>query len=417
MSENATVDAVKADEAAAVMKEIIDTASSENRDLTADEAARFDNAEQAHRSHVAQMELRSRAAAVAAEAENLRENAAFRSLASAGVLGGTADAAPQMQQRSMRDVIRSAALEDRGFSADIDLRSASLKRGVETRAMHVTTTPDLGGLLVKETWADSIANQVLGISSILSSGIEIKTTGNGEQINLPTRKTLPSLTWNIGQGQDLTESNGTFGSQTLLAYKGSYYSYVSTEMLEDSAYPVEDELAAQAAEAVQNGLGAAVCAGSGTGEPTGLLTSAEGIVSGNLAAGPTYDQLMNLEASVASAAMRSGARAAYVMAPATMYKLRKLKDSNGRPLWNPLSMVDGTPNMLNGRPIYLDDALAGGEILFGDLSAYTLRLVRDWRFEKSTDHKFTEDVVTYRTVIRADGKLLVPAAMAKFIGA
>lgn len=417
MSENQTVDAVKADEAAAVMKEIVDTAASENRDLTADEVERFDNAEAAHRSFVARAELRSRAEAVAAEAEKMRETKGFRSLAGAGVLGDADHAAPHSQERSMRDIIRSVAFEDRGFSANIDLRSAAIKRNVENRSMHVTTAPELGGLLVKETWANSIANQVLGISSILSSGIDIKTTGNGEQINIPTRKTLPTLTWNVGQGENLTESNGTFGSETLLAFKGSYYSYVSTEMLEDSAYPVEAELAAQAAEAVQTGLGGAVCTGSGVGKPTGLLASAQGIVTGDLAAGPTYDQLMDLEASVASAAMRPGARAAYIMAPATMYKLRKLKDSNGRPLWNPLSMVDGTPNMLNGRPIYLDDALAGGEILFGDLSAYTLRLVRDWRFEKSTDHKFTEDVVTYRTVVRADGKLLVPAAMAKFIGA
>ena len=104
----------------------------------------------------------------------------------------------------------------------------------------------------------------------------------------------------------------------------------------------------------------------------------------------------------------------------TVASLRKLTDTNGRPVWEP-SMVLGSPDLLLGKPVVADPympALASSAIglAFGDFSQYFVRLVGGVRFERSDDYAFGTDLVSFRCLIRGDGTLVDSNAIKGFDG-
>ena len=93
----------------------------------------------------------------------------------------------------------------------------------------------------------------------------------------------------------------------------------------------------------------------------------------------------------------------------------------GAYLWQP-SIVAGQPDLLLSKPVLTDPnvaatALAAKSVLFGDLSAYAIRIVNGIRFERSDDFAFNTDQVTFRAIIRGDGLLIDQTGAVKhFIG-
>ena len=99
------------------------------------------------------------------------------------------------------------------------------------------------------------------------------------------------------------------------------------------------------------------------------------------------------------------------MADAFEGSIRKLTDTQGRPLWQPV-VVAGEPDTLLGYPVVDDRWLsaagtaAGTAALFGDFSAFGIRDAGRVRIERSDDFAFSSDVVTFRAIIRTDSDML-----------
>jgi HK97 family phage major capsid protein len=158
---------------------------------------------------------------------------------------------------------------------------------------------------------------------------------------------------------------------------------VTRWLLEDSEYNIEAFLTESIGK--QHGIteGAAFLNGDGVNKPKGILThtfvtTADGA--------RTFGQLQKLLSGTAGSfdaddliellyALKPEyrAKAAFVMNPTTLAAVRKLKDSNGRFIWEPSSQA-GQPATLFGRPVHEDsnmpvmaaDALA---VLCGDFDA------------------------------------------------
>jgi HK97 family phage major capsid protein len=62
-------------------------------------------------------------------------------------------------------------------------------------------------------------------------------------------------------------------------------------------------------------------------------------------------------------------------------------------------------------------AMANGveSIAFGDMSKYFIRIVNGVRFERSDEHKFQNDLVAFRCIIRLDGALIDTGAVKTFV--
>src|SRR5207253_1118138 len=94
-------------------------------------------------------------------------------------------------------------------------------------------------------------------------------------------------------------------------------------------------------------------------------------------------------------------------------KIRKLKDSQNRPLWEPSYQV-GSPDTLLGYPVVTDPNVAAFStaaatahpIAFGSFTrGYAYRSMA-LRFEASRDFAFDKDLVTYRVLARIDGRAI-----------
>jgi HK97 family phage major capsid protein len=97
------------------------------------------------------------------------------------------------------------------------------------------------------------------------------------------------------------------------------------------------------------------------------------------------------------------------MNDATLGSLRKLKDSQGHPLWQP-SVIAGTPDTINGYPILIDQAFptmaaSAKSIAFGDFEAgYVVRRVRDMQMMRLAERYADYLQVGFFGFLRLDAK-------------
>jgi HK97 family phage major capsid protein len=99
------------------------------------------------------------------------------------------------------------------------------------------------------------------------------------------------------------------------------------------------------------------------------------------------------------------------MRDATLAFIRKIKaettDVNQYP-WQP-GLQAGAPDTILGRPVVTDPSMPARaanaySILFGDFSKhYVIRDVQGVRFQRSGDHAFGNDLITFRALLRTDG--------------
>ena len=123
--------------------------------------------------------------------------------------------------------------------------------------------------------------------------------------------------------------------------------------------------------------------GTGSAQPDGIVTSATvGVTgSGSLATtgGVSYDNLVDLVESIDDAYLAGEQR--WMMHQSVRKAVRKLKDSQNRPLWEP-SVQAGQPDTLLGYPISINNHMAAvaqnaKSLGFGNIrEAYVVRIVR-----------------------------------------
>jgi len=390
-------------------KGILDRAERENRGLTAEEEAAYAKANEeidAYDERIQDLIDKERRAEETEEtfARILARPAdpRHRSAADTGL-------ANEFRERITRNSREPITVQWR------DARSG-FQPGIERRSLMTETS---GGLL-GTTFFNRLVMHLTEASAILAAGATVITTETGEDLVIPASTALSTASI-VPEGAQIPTSDPEIDPVTLRAYKYGFLVQVSTELANDAAFDLVDFLAREAAQALANGAGEHFVAGTGSGQPSGVLTAATVGVTGEGPA-PTADELIELYHSVAEPYARSQA-AGWLMSNATLAAVRKLKDNQGRYLFD-LDIQPGTgaAGTLLGRPVYVDPnmpAIAPGarSILFGDWSRYYVRTVREIRFERSDDFAFDRDMVTFRALWRVDGALVdQTGAIKAFVG-
>jgi HK97 family phage major capsid protein len=213
----------------------------------------------------------------------------------------------------------------------------------------------------------------------------------------------------------IPESDNTFGQITLSAHKVATMIKVSTELLNDSAFPLEAYIAREFARRIGAKEEEAFFVGDGSKKPTGIFAETGGAPVGITTASATaikLDEVLDLFYALKTPYR---AKASFITNDTTMKELRKLKDNNGQYLWQP-SIREGTPDMIIGKPIhtsgYVPAIAAGAKILaFGDYSYYWIS-DRQTRTFKRLDELFaTTGQVGFLATQRVDGKLILSEAV------
>jgi HK97 family phage major capsid protein len=294
---------------------------------------------------------------------------------------------------------------------------------VHTRDLLTTTATQALGTDVY----GRIVQHLVETSALMRAGATVVTTETGENLVVP-RSTGFVTSAIIAEGQQITESDPALSTVTLGAFKYANYFEVSSELVNDTPVNLLDFLARQAALSLglgATGYGDDLINGTGTGQPRGLLLDAATGVTGpaGTAAGlgtqgtsnQGTDALWNLVGSVAEP-YAEAASASFLMRNAVNVGIRKLRDTSGQP-------VNGLTDRrsLLGYPVYTDPfmpaAANGAEyIAFGALDRYFIRIVNGIRFERSDEHRFQHDLVSFRCIVRLDGALIDLGAVRTFVG-
>ncbi|MDO4616869.1 MAG: phage major capsid protein [Lachnospiraceae bacterium] len=161
---------------------------------------------------------------------------------------------------------------------------------------------------------------------------------------------------------------------------------------------------------IADAIGAAIVAGTGNGQPTGILP---GITwNKNNTVSTTALSADNLLAAVAMLPAGYAGGAKFAMSTATLFgSVYPLKDNDGRYIFT--DPENGGVRRLFGFEIVLDDNIPAGTILFGNFRYYGVNIPQGVAIEVSRESGFTSGLIDYRALCIADGKPIVPGAFVK----
>jgi HK97 family phage major capsid protein len=296
-------------------------------------------------------------------------------------------------------------------------------RSLAAQSRDLTKAPaTAGGHTVGTAFYAQLVDHLIEVSGVMQAGPTVLVTERGENLPIPRTTAHSSAASELAEGAAIAESDPAFNQLVLGAYKYGVIVQVSSELMEDTYVDLLGYLAMQAGRAVGNSFGVRLVTGTGTAQPQGVATASTLGVTGTSGVAGAFnaDQLIDLFFSVI-APYRNSPGCAWLMRDLTLANVRKLKDTQNQYLWQP-SLQVGAPDTLLGKPVYTDPAVAAvglsaRSVLFGDMSRYFVRQVRDIRFERSDEFAFNSDLVTFRCVMRGDGGLAdTTGAIKHFIG-
>ena len=264
-----------------------------------------------------------------------------------------------------------------------------------------------GGYLVPEDFERNIV-MALEEENVIRSLAKVITTQHERKIPVATGHSTAQWT---AENAAYTENNPTFGQKQIDAFKLTDLCRVSVELLQDSAFDIEDYLMKEFARAFGIAEEEAFCVGTGTNQPTGIFTANGGTVGVTAAANNaiTADELISLVYALKSPYRRN---AKFLMNDATISAIRKLKDLNGAYLWQP-SLQAGQPDRLLGYDLYTSPyvpTMAAGAltVAFGDFKNYWIGDRAGRTVQRLNELYATNGQIGYVATERVDGKVILP---------
>jgi len=237
----------------------------------------------------------------------------------------------------------------------------------EERKALIVSDDTRGGFLAPEQFEAQLQKELVEISPIRSAA-RVTPTSAG-RITWPKRTGTITAKW-VGETEERSKTEPAYGQAALDVHEMAAYIDVSNWMLEDSAIDLASELASDFAEEFGRLEGVAFTSGDGNKKPTGVLSdeTIKALANGhaaNLSAEALIGLLYDLPATYRN-------RGSWMLNATTLATIRKLKDGDGRFLWQP-SFQAGQPETILGRPVVeavdMPD-IANGKtpILYGDFS-------------------------------------------------
>lgn len=281
-------------------------------------------------------------------------------------------------------------------------KALSAEEWAQIRATMSTTTGSEGGYTVPNLIAAQLYNAMKAYGAMRGVA-DIIPTADGKPLSFPTSDgTAETGEW-IAQNTTATAADPTFGTVSLNVFKGSSKIVaVPFELLQDSLLDIEGFVRRRLAQRLGRLGNTAFTVGTGTTQPDGVVPRSTVGKVGTTGQTLTivYDDLVDLVHSVDPA--YRGAGCAFMTNDALLKVLRKLKDSQNRPIWMPsydAGITFGPNNKavsapghggyegqdrpvmfdtLLGYPMWVNNDLAtpaanAKSMVFGDFSYYKIR--------------------------------------------
>lgn len=348
-------------------RNLLEKAEEENREMTAEEDARW-------------TEIQVDSDKLLARAEKIEKSLEWDSFTETNE-----------RQRIENDeggedqVVREDRVFDRwvrsGFKGmsdeDRQIVESRFQSNSEDRAQAVGTD-GAGGYTVSEGFAGYITEALLQFGGMRRSGAQILSTSTGNRLPFPGNDDTGNVGALLSENTQVSEQDLTFTEEELNAYTyTSLLVRVSLQLLQDNEVNMESYLGRKLGERLGRINNTHLTVGDGSSKPNGIFTAASSGKTAASATAITTDEILDLIYSVDGAYRQNGR---FMFSSATELLLRKLKDGDNQYLWQP-GIQAGAPNRLFSYPVVInEDAPAAATtttpILFGDTSYYVIRDVK-----------------------------------------
>lgn len=249
----------------------------------------------------------------------------------------------------------------------------------ETRAnlgagSPLTVTTTAGGYTIPVGFQDELSQALKAYGGVRQAA-RILNTPTGNDLHWPTMDDTASVGELLAINTTAADGPVAFGEVVLKAYKFSSKGVVvPIELAQDSAFDLGALLSEQFSIRIGRITNTYFTTGTGSAQPKGVVAAAYSNVTSEAATGVTYNDLVNLEHSV-DPAYRPGA--SWMFADSTLKVIKKLKDANGIPLWQP-SISQTSPASILGYPYVINQDMAAAttgqkSVLFGDFKSFVVR--------------------------------------------
>ena len=349
-------------------EKLLQTASDEGRELNDDEQISFDKMEGEYSRLSNQIEntrkLREKKDAMEDRAEQRAEVESFQSGENK-----SADEVMDSEKRKMESFRKYIA-----FGPE-EMTSEERKLVSEMRAQ--STTDSAGGYTIPEGFSNEIESGLLAYGGMLEVARRFPTA-TGNDLPWPTEDNTSQKGEILSENTQVNEQDLTFSSVTLNAYMySSKLIRVSLQLLQDSAFNMEEFIAGKMSERIGRILNEHYTTGDGSGKPRGVVTASSEGKETSSATEFTFQEVLDLKHSV-DPAYRGNGR--FMFSDNTLAAIKKLSvgSSDARPLWQP-SFVVGEPDRVDGSPYTINQDVADSGtasnkfMLYGDFSKYINR--------------------------------------------
>lgn len=380
------------------MKEVMDLAESETRDLTVEEQTKYDNME-------ADLD-RLEASVKRAESHEVR-NERYSQVDRSGVVAPEGGA-----------LVKDELTYDKAFASYLKGgvgRMTSDEQNVLSTGFQnalAVGTNSAGGYLVPPGYRDEFIIQMKNYGRVQDVATVVKTD-SGNPLQWPTMNDTTNVGRLLAENTQMTETDVVIGTATLGAYVySSDLTRVSLQLANDSAFDVENLVRVAHAERIGRITNQHFTTGTGTAQPQGIVTGATNGKTAASATTFTADELIDLQHSVDPAYRNE--RSQFMLSDTALAIARKLKDGQSRYLFQPGGGFSGStgavPDMLAGAPYVVNNDMAVPatgvkSVLYGDFQAgYVIRIVQDIQAITFTERYLDFLQIAHSSFMRADGK-------------
>jgi HK97 family phage major capsid protein len=297
-------------------------------------------------------------------------------------------------------------------------KALSAEEWMKVRNTMSTTTGSEGGFTVQTTVANTVLDALKAYGGMRAVSTVIQTS-QGNPMNFPTSDGTSEEGEIVAENVSATDLDASFATVGMPVYKYSSKKFaIPFELLQDSNVDMEGFIRGRAVTRLGRVTNKHFTIGTGTAQPRGVVTAATtGVAAANGSSqvtNVTYDSLVDLEHSVDPEYRKAG-NCGFMMRDDTVRIVRKIKDSQGRPIFVPgyeSGSPGGAPDRLLGRPIYVNQdvaamAASARSILFGDFRYYTIRDVMDIQMFRFADSPFiSKGQIGFLAWMRSGGNLV-----------
>lgn len=335
--------------------------------------------------------------------------------------GATTTTAPKGRDYRSLFGVAGAALDRGGFKDFNEFltilhsgRSDDRLRVVEERAM-TTGVPSSGGFAVPEEFAgwlldQSLEGEIIRPRATVWPMMAQSKKVPGWDMSTNVGSVFGGLTaeW-LAEGGTATEVFAKLRQIQLVAKKLACYTSSSNELVEDGV-SFEQQLQSALVKTIGFYLDYAFIQGSGAGQPLGIVNDPaliEVAAEGSQASGTiVYENLTKMFSRLAPQCLQNAVWLANQTAIPQLLSLSLTIGTGGQHI--PVMTESGGKFRMLTKEVVFTEKLPAlgskGDILFADLSQYSVGLRREVSLDKSNAPGWLKDESSYRAIVRADGQ-------------